>query len=158
MEKQIQLIEEIYPHPEWKHNSFEELVLAYGREMIFSPLPEYINPGLPKNCYFNCLQLLEELPQLTYCEGYALPEAGILPVRHAWLVNSDREVLDPTWETGEAYIGVPFNTCWVLSFIKSRHREDSLSVFESNYMEKFSLLKEGLPIEAIYYNKTSRRN
>ena len=149
LEQQTQLIKKIYPHPEWKYNGFEELVLDCGREMMFSPLPEGIEPGLPKGCYYNSLELLREHPKLVYCEGYALPDTGILAVPHAWLINSDGKVIDPTWEAGEAYLGVPFDTLWLVSFLESRNRDDYLAVFEGNYMEDFSLLKEGLPDDAI---------
>ena len=149
LEKQAELIESIYPHPEWKYNSFEELILSCGREMTFAPLPENIEPGLPKGCYYNCLQILNEHPELTYCEGYALADGLVLPVPHAWLINPRSEVVDPTWDTAGAYIGVTFNTDWLMSLLKSRNQEDRLAVFEGNYIEDFFLLKEGLPDEAI---------
>jgi hypothetical protein len=36
----------------------------------------------------------------------------------------------------------------VQSVLEARHRIDNLSIFDGNYIEKFSLLKEGLPIDA----------
>jgi hypothetical protein len=149
LDKQSQLIKKIYPHPEWKYNGFEELVLDCGKEMSFAPLPKNIEPGLPKNCYYNCLEIVEEDSHFIYCEGYALPEDGILPVPHAWLINFDGRVIDPTWEAGGAYIGLPFDTEWLLSLLESRNGEDFVSVFECNYLEDFSLLRKGLPDDAI---------
>ena len=148
LRKHAELIKKIYPHPEWKYNSYEELILKCGRQMNFAPLPEGIEPGLPKGCYYNCLQLLAEHPELIYCEGYALADGLVLPVPHAWLINSVEEVIDPTWDTNGAYIGIPFNTDWVISLFEFRNPEDYLSVFENNHQENFSLLTEGLPDDA----------
>ena len=149
LRKQTQFIKKIHPQPDWKYNSFEELILDCGKEMSFAPLPKNIELGLPKGCYYNCLQVLDEHPELIYCEGYALADGLVLPVPHAWLINSVEEVIDPTWNTDGAYIGVPFNTDWLISFFEFRNPEDYLSVFQNNYMEDFSLLTEGLPEEAI---------
>ena len=147
--KQAELMRKIHPHPDWKYGGFEELVLDCGVEMSFASLPENIETGLPKNCYYNCLQILDEHPELIYCEGYALADGLVLPVPHAWLINSKGEVIDPTWNDRSTYIGVSFDTDWLVSFLKSRDREDCLTVFEGNYMEDFSLLIEGLPEKAI---------
>jgi hypothetical protein len=32
--------------------------------------------------------------------------------------------------------------------LAARDRTDNLSIFDGNYIEKFSLLKEGLPVDA----------
>ena len=149
LKKQAELIRKIHPQPEWRYNSFEELILNCGREMSFAPLPKNIEPGLPKGCYYNCLQILDEHPELTYCEGYALADGLVLPVPHAWLINSKGEVIDPTWNDRSAYIGVSFDTDWLISFLKSRNGDDCLAVFEGNYIEDFSLLIEGLPEKAV---------
>lgn len=151
LKKQTELIKKIYPHPDWKYNGFEELILDYGVEMSFAPLPKNIDPGLPRSCFYNCLQLIDEHSELIYCEGYALAEEHVLPVPHAWLVNPDGQVIDPTWEIGGVYIGIFFDTEWLNSLLKSRGREDYISVFHGNFLEDFSLLKEGLPERAIAF-------
>lgn len=69
-----------------------------------------------------------------------------LPLFHAWLIDEDGNVVDPTWNDDTAvYLGIPFNTKWFIDLLISRDRKDCLAIFESNYMEKFSLLKKGLP-------------
>ncbi len=158
LEKQAQLMRKIHPQPDWKYGGFEELILDCGIEMEYSPLPEYIERGIPKNCYYNCLELLRKHRDLTYCEGYAFTEDLPLPLFHAWLVNSKGEVIDPTWKTGDAYLGVRFNTKWFIDLLVSRNREDCLAVFESNYMEQYSLLKEGLPEKAIAKTMTTAQD
>lgn len=149
LQQQARLIKKIRPNQNWKYSCFEELILDRGIEMKYAFLPEDIDRGIPKNCYYNCLELLREHRDLFYCEGYALTEDLPLPLAHAWLVNKDREVIDPTWnDESTVYLGIPFNTQWFIDLLVSRNREDCLSVFESNYMEDYSLLKEGLPEEA----------
>lgn len=149
LEQQARLVTQLNPHPEWLYNNFEELILNCGKEMFFKPLPNNIEVGLPKQCYLNCLQLLDEHPEFKYCEGYALATDSVLPVPHAWLVNSAMEVIDPTWNNPAIYLGVTFNSNWLFSFLDSRQRKDCLAIFEGNYLENFSLLKQGLPNEAI---------
>ena len=144
--------------------SFEELILDRGVEMKYAPLPDNIERGIPKGCYYNCLQLLRKHPEFTYCEGYAQSEDLPLPLFHAWLVDGNGNVIDPTWDKGDAYLGIPFNTKWFINLLVSRNREDEglssdfkseackprcLAVFESNYREEYSLLKEGIPKDAI---------
>lgn len=135
---------------DWKYSSFEELVLDCGREM--TKISEFNEKGLPKSCYWNCYQLASKLPLFTYCEGYALSNYIELPIAHAWLLNADGEVIDPTWEKEAAeYYGIAFQFQWIKALIKSRQdrgRKNDFSVFEGNHLEQFSLLKNGLPDEA----------
>jgi hypothetical protein len=136
--------------PDWKYSSFEELILDCGRAMTkISPLSE---KGQPKSCYLNCYQLASKLPDITYCEGYALSNYLDLPIAHAWLLTSNGEVIDPTWEEeASAYYGVAFRYRWIKALIKSRRdrgRENDISIFEGNHLEEFSLLKNGLSNDA----------
>ena len=150
LEQQAQFARKVRPNRGWKYGGFEELVLDCGVEMSFSPLPENIERGLPRNCYYNCFQLLKENLDLTYCEGYALHPGLPLPLIHAWLIDKDGKLIETTWDICDAaYLGIPFNTKWFIELLRSRNREDCLAVFESNYMEQYSLLKEGLPDDAI---------
>lgn len=131
------------------------------REILFATPPDDIELGLPKSCYYNCFQLLKDDFDLTYCEGYALDPNLVLPLIHAWLIDSDGKVIDPTWhEPDTVYLGIPFNTKWSIELLQSRNREDCLArvasrCFESNYRLGFSLLKEGLPNNAIADNKST---
>lgn len=150
LEQQTQLMRKIQSNPDWKYRGFEELILDCGIEMKYSPLPKNIDPGLPKSCYYNCFEILRKNLDLIYCEGYALNEELPLPLAHAWLVNNHGEVIDPTWnESSTVYLGIPFDTKWFISLLRSRNSEDCLAVFEGNYLEQYSLLKQGLPINAL---------
>lgn len=68
--------------------------------------------GTIKQCFMNAFRLATEEPhKYTYVEGYA---ANIIPVHHAWCVNRDGHVIDPTWKDGgKAYYGIPFNVEYV---------------------------------------------
>lgn len=149
--KQAELIASIRPQPNWAFNSFEELILNCGKEMSYQPLSENIKLGLPRQCYLNCLRLMDDNPELIYCEGYGLNDNSILPVPHAWLIDSLDRVIDPTWTTSAVYLGVAFNSNWLFNLFDTRcqnNHDNYLAVFEGNYQENYSLLKKGLPSKA----------
>ncbi|MDF0556402.1 hypothetical protein [Kamptonema sp. UHCC 0994] len=130
-----------------KYSGFQELILDYGRFMEPKPLPKNIKRGQPRSCYYNCQQLALKHSNLTYVEGFAIAADVSFPLAHAWLLSPDGYALDPTWETsGNCYLGIPFSTQWVKSVVKLRTQQghaDILSIFEGNYLEDFSLLKDG---------------
>jgi hypothetical protein len=136
-----------------KYSCYEELVLDCGLEMAVQPLPSNIEKGQPQMCYWNCQQLVFTNPTLTYVEGFVFLEDTGITINHAWLLTEDHQAVDPTTNhQGHHYFGVPFSTEWLRVFLKSRHQrkyQDYLSIFENNYLEKFSLLKDGLPTHAI---------
>ena len=132
----------------WKYQRYEELVLDCGFIMEPQPLPETIEPGIPQFSYWNCQQLVLADSSLTYAEGYALHADVGFPISHAWLLAPDGYAIDPTWDSPGCYFGVPLATAWVESVLESRHRIDNLSIFDGNYIERFSLLKDGLPVDA----------
>lgn len=132
----------------WKYQRYEELVLDCGFIMEPQPLPETVEPGAPQFCYWNCQQLVLADSSLTYVEGYALHAAVGFPISHAWLLAPDGYAIDPTWDSPGCYFGVPLATAWVQSVLETRHRFDNLSIFDGNYIERFSLLKDGLPVDA----------
>lgn len=150
IEQRAELMKTINSHKDFKYSGFEELILDCGKLMKPSATQEA--QGLPKSCYYNCQELIDEEKGLIYVEGYALSkEIDFFPFAHAWLINDLREVIEPTWEQpGIEYFGVPLATEWVKSIIDARQLkgQDDLSIFEGNYLESFSLLKYGLPKEA----------
>lgn len=152
LQERATLARNIYPNPDWKYGGFEELVLACGTAIEVKPLPKDIKLGLPQSCYFNSQKLAFKRKDLTYVEGYVLiPDT---PIAHAWLLTTEGYGVDPTLETpGAAYIGIPFSTKWLKSILASRKQKDRsayLSIIESNYLEEYSLLKQGLPTEAYH--------
>lgn len=71
--------------------------------------------GKIKECFPNAWDLAFSHSGLSYYEGYAY--RGIVPVHHAWVVNAEGQVIDPTWrydpernpESEWHYFGVPFD-------------------------------------------------
>ena len=91
-----------------------EFLIAYGKEYsqrIPSPWR-----GEPKACYYNARKLARQANRgrsvLRYCEGYACSNKLGLPLAHAWCVDQEGRVIDPTWdenpegETGADYFGI----------------------------------------------------
>jgi hypothetical protein len=138
---------------DWKYRGFEELVLECGRVMKPKPLPKNVKRGQPRLCYANCQRLVLKNRSLTYVEGYAMAAGVSIPLQHAWLLDADGYVIDLTWEpSGCCYLGIAFQTAWVKSIWNSRKqkgRTDELSILQGNYLEDFSIFKQGFPAEAL---------
>ncbi len=155
LQRKVDLMKKINPASKgWKYSGFEELLLDVGIKMEAIALPSDLKIGEPKSCYFNCQEIIKKRPDLIYCEGFATAPELPLAFSHAWLLDSQGKAIDPTWETpGIEYMGVAFNNKWVISFIQQRkHPEEYLSIFEGNFLEKYSLLKKGIPSSAIQFN------
>lgn len=94
----------------------EATVMRHGRTWTppapDSPLPEGVELGAAKQCYRNAALVALSNPEYTYVEGYA---ASIIPIHHAWVVDRDGQVVDPTWHEdnglspAKEYVGVPFS-------------------------------------------------
>lgn len=138
---------------DWKYRGFEQLVLECGTIMEPKPLPKNVKPGQPRLCYANCQRLALKNRSLTYVEGYAMAQEVSLPLQHAWLLDTDGYAIDPTWETpGSCYLGIPLATAWIKSIWDSRKqkkRTEDLSIFQGNYLEQFSIFKQGFPADAL---------
>lgn len=73
-------------------------VLVDGKSYPFAPYDaERWGPkGRFKECFRNAYRwAIKWDPELTYCEGYATGTG--FPVHHAWLIDPDGNVQDPTW-------------------------------------------------------------
>lgn len=73
-------------------------------------LPDGVGRGEPKQCFANAGRLALMDPRYTYVEGFAAARISdnlTFPTHHAWVVDADGRVVDPTWHdgTGEAYFG-----------------------------------------------------
>lgn len=76
-----------------------------------------------KECFRNAAENAIANPELTYVEGYAMPQVVDMPMAHAWNVDADGNVIDPTWENGgKAYYGIEFETAELCALlIKTEH-------------------------------------
>jgi hypothetical protein len=145
----------------WKYSCCDEMILKHGASANPKPLPENISKGMPRYCYYNCQQLVLTNNDLTYVEGYAIPENSLpgdlsflSPINHAWLLDRDAAIIDPTWEPfGLVYLGIPFSTAWLKSVWAAREEKEPdnaiITIIQGNYMDDFFIAKEGFPSGAI---------
>jgi len=87
--------------------SQEGLVLKHGNAM---PVSDFrVHRGPMKKCFMNAQKLMthnRSLPSrgrrvmkvFRYCEGYAIKDGLPFPVLHAWCIDEDGAVVDPTWQ------------------------------------------------------------
>lgn len=105
------MTESIHELPDgWSYVSYERFVLERGVWHEAAPLPDEIRRGELGNCFANALRLANSHRHLTYVEGYASSE--FMPVQHAWCVDVDGTVIDPTWDDPQdrVYLGVEIDT------------------------------------------------
>lgn len=85
--------------------SVEAFLLDYGEEFAANPTPEWVEQMEPKMCFMNCFILIEEqqsgmlgdeIAPLYYCEGYVLSSGLPIPIHHAWCMQEDGTLIEPT--------------------------------------------------------------
>ena len=101
----------------WKGiNLTPVFVLEHGMQWT-TMAPKQPKRGVLRGCYMNAANLALARKDVIYVEGYA---AGIIPVMHAWCVDAQGQVLEPTWPPalwkGADYFGIPFSR----EFLKQR--------------------------------------
>jgi len=96
-------------------------LLKHGTFMLGRRRPKGFRKQANKMCYRNAQQMAVLYPdQYTYCEGIA---CGIIPTQHGWLVDTDGNVIDPTWRNPEkaTYFGVKVRHPYLAQFVV-RHK------------------------------------
>jgi hypothetical protein len=72
----------------------EDFILHQGR--IWPVLKGGDVPrGKAGECFRNAMNLALDHQDYIYCEGYAT--GGLMPVQHAWCLDQEGRVVDPTW-------------------------------------------------------------
>jgi hypothetical protein len=90
----------------------EAWILKLGSTGKSAELPAAVKRGTIGHCFENAAKLALADEDLTYVEGFAVPgEMGMFPLHHAWVVDEDDNVIDPTWSMPEhgSYFGVKFS-------------------------------------------------
>ena len=121
------------------YGSLEEFLLANGRDWPVAAcqqVPPFV--VYPRACFENAFRLASRHPQYRYVEGVAL---GVIPVHHAWCLNVDDEVVDPTWaRLGTEYFGVVIP----LDVAKRVRHPKNHSILQ-NWQRGFPLFREPWP-------------
>ena len=134
LQTNVEAIDACYSHTGFKYSSTEELILKHGATYIDINKKSRLK-GIPQNCYQNCYDIMLRRPDLTYCEGYATTSKIPIAVVHAWLVDSERQVIDPTWgrRNDPVYIGITFERDYVINFVNTHKLQ---GILESYYLRQ----------------------
>lgn len=77
------------------YNGIPGLLQEEGKFYEARRLPAEYRKMRIRQCFNNALLMACWYPNLRYCEGLA---HGVLPVHHAWCLDENDEVVDPTWK------------------------------------------------------------
>lgn len=98
---------------------FIRFLSEHGREMPMKHVSEITGLSKSGECYKNSYELMLRGPY-TYCEGYAIKK-GLIPLEHAWVIDQEGNVIDPTWDGECEYFGVSFKDDFVFEMIERVH-------------------------------------
>lgn len=132
---------------EFKYANNYELVLALGSSGGERLAHEYVRPK--KECFKNCFDLVRQLEgEYYYCEGFAQPPETLgMIFDHAWLVDPEGRVLDPTWH-GDSYAGTNyFGIAFDWDYVRQRALKTKVYGILGDYSGE--ILRDGLPIDAV---------
>jgi len=115
----------------WPYVCVEDFILKKGRSMgDMSPFPNGAKKGEIKNCFKNAFELALETGW-TYCEGYAF--SVVLPLAHAWVLDEQGRVIDPTWREGKDYYGVEIPLQYATKTVLRREAYGVIDAYEVGY-------------------------
>ena len=118
-----------------RYTSEADFILKNGRAFEKSPSSEGIRMGRPRECFRNATNLaLRKRDLYTYVEGYAVNKWFPTHVAaHAWCIDSQNFVVDPTWEEGTDYFGVAFRHDYLRRILKGKRDYGLIANHEMNY-------------------------
>ena len=149
LNQQAVLIDSIYKKSTTPRKSSQRLILENGLPFLTMSKPSPFK-GEPKSCYQNCTSALLKYPELSYCEGFAISKEVSFTIAHAWLIDNNSQVIDPTWNedyTESTYFGVVFTNDFVRKIaLKTKH----YGILENYYVDKYQILQQGFPKGALH--------
>ena len=81
------------------------LMLRHGRAWYIGERTFAGRRARSKQCYMNSYTLADEKPGMIYVEGWCWIEYLF---EHAWCIDPDGQVIDPTLREADGYYGIPF--------------------------------------------------
>lgn len=126
-----------------RYSDVTKFILEHGELMAeFSPQHADFPRGQMGECYSNAGRAANG-KRLRYVEGYAVPGTIPFPMMHAWLVDEEGRIIDPTWPDGAAYYGViiPRDAMWEILM-----RTQVWGIFDNLWLDKeaFSILQDAV--------------
>ncbi len=112
LENMTKMTKELKYKKQFPYSCFEEFVLVNGKEYK-NHNPVKVKYGRMKECFKNAFYLADRDEKYIYVEGFATTKHLGLPLLHAWCVDKQGNVYDPTWRDGDEYYGVPFRMEYV---------------------------------------------
>ena len=86
------------------------LILRCGRPWYIGERTFAGRRARRKQCYMNSYSLVDRNPEMIYVEGWCSNEI-IFP--HAWCIDAEGQVIDPTLREADGYYGIPFQWKYV---------------------------------------------
>ena len=102
------------------------------------------------DCHFNAMQMALQHSWL-YAEGWAVFAEGLHPQEHAWCVDGEGNVIDPTWANGHDYFGVVFELDFALYVT---NETELYGIFPNLHLLVGNGKKKKTPAEILAYLKT----
>ncbi len=104
-------------------------LLEHGREFPARVRkPRWLILGPRKSCFKSATTYGIRRYDVFYAEGYAIDWNLPIPIHHAWLVNQEGEVFDPTWgdTIDHVYFGIAFSRSFVLESLVENFNEPGI--------------------------------
>lgn len=152
LKAEADISDDIYKNHSFGYKSNQRLVLKYG--LPFLEIAAHVPLiGELGQCFENSLELLTTHPELHYTEGFANDDDMIFAVPHAWLIDDEGRVFDPTWASrgylNSAYFGIVLTTEFVMEIVE---KTNYCGILETDHLNNYQLKRNGFPPHALHPN------
>ena len=138
------------------HSLLQRYLLERGSEHVSQPLPPKYARGRKRECFRNAIRLAKRYPKvLRYVEGYALCGTPLL-IHHAWTIDADNRVVDPTWDDPEVsfYFGRVFT---LAEWERETDRTGGMSVLDGLGLNHVFMFDDAPGLQAVIEATAARK-